>query len=243
VKFLLVFVTVVISVGAYAKVIVSSDPYPPLIYTDSVGAAVGSVPEILPKILNLSSAEIEYRFSPWKRVLSDAEKGSVDIIGPLLITPDRAKYLVFTEPLMMAQISIWARRDNPKVQKFLNKQAKDFNDLKDLTFGQILGYSFGAKFGEFFNKPSVRKVEVVDMAQGVRMLVSKRIDVFLAYDPVIEFYFRELKIKKDEFVIIGEAARNLKYVMGISKKSILVDQLPQINQRILDLGNNSKSVK
>ncbi|WP_413291776.1 substrate-binding periplasmic protein [Bdellovibrio sp. HCB185ZH] len=236
-KFSLGILITIFSYMASAKIIVSSDPYPPLIYPNNHGAPSGTVPEILPQILDMPSSALTYRFSPWKRVLSDAEKGSVDIIGPLLITPERAKFLVFTEPVIRANISLWVRRDNPKVKDLIkrNQPVKDFRELGNLTFGQILGYAFGEDFGAFFNKPEVRKVEVVDMGQGVQMLASKRIDVFLAYNPVIEYYIDVLKLNKGDFAVLGEANHEVLYVMGISKKSSLVNKLPQINQRILDL--------
>ncbi|WP_168196531.1 ABC transporter substrate-binding protein [Bdellovibrio sp. ZAP7] len=235
-KFWLGILIFLFSVGALAKIIVSSDPYPPIIYPKK-GMPTGIVTDILPLILGKPASELTYRFSPWKRVLSDAEKGSVDIIGPLLITPERSEFLVFTEPLIRANISLWVRRDNPKVKELIkrNQPIKDFRELGDLTFGQILGYAFGEDFGAFFNKPEVRKVEVVDMGQGVQMLASKRIDVFLAYDPVIEYYIGELKLNKDDFVVLGEANHEVLYVMGISKKSSLVKELPEINRRISDL--------
>lgn len=64
----------------------------------------------------------------------DAQKGNLDIIGPMLETPERAQYLVFTRPMMRANISLWVRRDNPKLKVFLeqNKKIENFNELKDL---------------------------------------------------------------------------------------------------------------
>ncbi|QLY25821.1 ABC transporter substrate-binding protein [Bdellovibrio sp. KM01] len=235
-KFWLGILIFLFSFGALAKIIVSSDPYPPLIYLKK-GVPAGTVTDILPLILDKPASELTYRFSPWKRVLLDAEKGSVDIVGPLLITAERSRFLVFTEPLIRANISLWVRRDNPKVKELIkrNQPIKDFRELGDLTFGQILGYAFGEDFGAFFNRPEVRKVEVVDMGQGVRMLTSKRIDVFLAYSPVIEYYIGELKLNKGDFYVLGEANREVMYVMGVSKKSSLVKELPKINQRIIDL--------
>lgn len=58
---------------ASARVLVGSDPYPPLIYPGPHGA-LGSVPDTLPELLNVSPQDIDYRFYPWKRVLMDAQK-------------------------------------------------------------------------------------------------------------------------------------------------------------------------
>ncbi|MEK2689744.1 substrate-binding periplasmic protein [Bdellovibrio sp. GT3] len=240
---LALFVTFFFQTG-FAKVLVGSDPYPPFIYTEN-GKTAGRMVEFLPLIMEVQPKDIVYRILPWKRVLADAEKGQLDFIGPLLETEERKKYLVFTEPIFKGNISLWVYRKNPRIKHLLSETFDGSKSSKfdHLIFGQILGYSFNDSQESPYNHNKVRKVEVLTVEQGVKMLATGRIDIFLAFDPVIEHFISELKLQKGDFASLAGVSQEVNYVMGISKKSPWAQKVGQINFRIAEVSKKKKRVK
>ncbi|WP_413583290.1 substrate-binding periplasmic protein [Bdellovibrio sp. HCB288] len=201
--------------------------------------------EYLPMIMNVPQEDVQFQILPWKRVLSDAQKGQLDVIGPMLETEDRKKFLVFTETVFKGNISLWVSRNNPRIKHLLNTAFDDGKSSKfdHLTFGQILGYSFNDSPNSPYNHSKVKKVEVQTVEQGVKMLHSGRIDIFLAFDPVIEHFIVELKLNKDDFFPLTGATQEVNYVMGISKKSPWAQKVVQINAKIAEVAKQKKTVK
>ncbi|WP_413586170.1 substrate-binding periplasmic protein [Bdellovibrio sp. HCB274] len=237
-KFLWALLMMLSSQISLAKVTVGSDPYPPFIYSEN-NKFKGTLVDYLPLVLDIPSTEITYRLIPWKRVLADAQKGQLDLVGPLLVTEERKEYLIFTEPIFKGNISLWIYRHNPKTKELQKETFAAGTSAKfdNLIFGQILGYSFNDSPQSHYNPKKVRKVEVLTVEQGIKMLKSGRIDIFLVFDPVVEHFISDLKLNQTDFMPLTGASQEVNYVMGISKKSPLAKKIDQINKRISEVSN------
>ena len=81
---------------------------------------------------------------PWKRSMLMAEKGELDLLVSLRITPERSKYLKFTSHRAFPNpIVVFARKD----RQF---PYKSWKDLKSLKGGVALGDTFGGGFDEYW---------------------------------------------------------------------------------------------
>lgn len=109
---------------------------------------------------------------PWKRVLLAAEQGQVDIVLPLRINAERARYLRFSRyPAFENPIAVFVRQRQPI-------RYTGWDSLKGYRGGISLGDVFGDGFDQYL--AANLKVETApDMASNFRKLALGRIDYFI----------------------------------------------------------------
>lgn len=131
------------------------------------GASVALLKQVMP-------AEVQLRavVYPWKRVLQMAEIGQLDIILPLRINAERARYLRFgKQPAFDNPIAVFTRRDSSL--RYLS-----WESLKPYRGGVSLGDVFGEGFDEYL--ASQLQVETApSMEANFKKLALKRIDYFV----------------------------------------------------------------
>ncbi|MDC7717365.1 transporter substrate-binding domain-containing protein [Vogesella sp. DC21W] len=131
------------------------------------GASVEQLQRILPARVKLLP-----QLYPWKRVLQRAENGQIDIILPLRINADRARYLRFSQtPAFENPIAVFVRKDKHILYD-------GWHSLKSYRGGISLGDIFGDGFDEYL--AAYLTVETAsDMASNFRKLELGRIDYFV----------------------------------------------------------------
>ncbi|MFV8249659.1 substrate-binding periplasmic protein [Bdellovibrio bacteriovorus] len=212
------------------KIIFASDPYPPFIYEQN-GEAKGTAVDALEKILEIPRKDLEIRIIPWKRALKAAEQGSVDIIGPMQIDPKK-DYLLFTKKVFPSEEAVWTLASSQYLSQL---NWKTTEELRNHNLGYVLGYEYAEPFGSYLKSPLAKKVEVQDVIQGMRKLLSGDISLFICNTQVLEFYAKSEGIPLKTFKRIGPPIVEEFGVFGISHKSKLARDLDKINARISKL--------
>lgn len=197
------------------KVIFASDPYPPYIYEDA-GRPQGSAIPALQKLLNIPVKDIEVRIIPWKRALKEAELGTIDIIGPMQKDPEKSHYLAYTKQLFVAEEAMWTLASNLQIATL---NPKSVMELQAHNVGYVAGYEYAEPFGGFLLSPKTKKVEVPDIAQGLRLLHSGAIKLFICNSTVMQFYIEQEGLPAKAFTMVGAPIREDWGFFGISRKS------------------------
>jgi ABC-type amino acid transport substrate-binding protein len=158
---------------------------------------------------------------PWPRMMNLARQGELDVVAGLLSTPEREKFMYFTEPFYTTTLYAFVHRKSR-----INLTSID--DLTEYTRVNIRGNSVGKKLDAIL-KPTT--VDVNNERQQISMVVSGRADYFL--DTRLEFtnyqrnYLGWEKIKRLPLPIETMDAK-----LGISKASPCVKYLEQFNRII-----------
>ncbi|NMP31695.1 transporter substrate-binding domain-containing protein [Thalassotalea sp. M1531] len=152
---------------------------------------------------------IELYPCPWVRCLKLIETGQADIIDDLFKTRDREEFIQYLSPHFTVQKAGFRFYS-------LSKKIKSFADLDGLIIAHLRGYKHFEKFDQATN---FTKVPVLDLEIMVNLMMSNRIDVFIAPPSFdikhIEPFDPDEKIKKQEFDYIVD----MPLYLGISKKS------------------------
>ena len=131
------------------------------------GASVEQLQLILPAKVKLLP-----QIYPWKRVLQRARNGQIDIILPLRINADRARYLRFSQnPAFENPIAIFVRKGK-------NLPYQGWHSLKPYRGGISLGDIFGDGFDQYL-AANLTVESAQDMASNFRKLELGRIDYFI----------------------------------------------------------------
>jgi polar amino acid transport system substrate-binding protein len=155
------------------RAIVTGDPdYRPISWLEG-NALQGAAEEIVAAALDRIGQPYEIRaVGPWKRVLSLAETGEIDIVAELKHTPEREAYLAFTStPVFVNPIAAFTRRQD--LRRIVAKE-----DLVGLRGGTVLGMRFGGDL-DAFAAAHLDLKEVPREELGFRMLEAGRLDYFL----------------------------------------------------------------
>lgn len=209
------------------KIRFASDPYPPFIYEEK-GVAKGTALPLLAKMLAVKESDLDVKIIPWKRALKEAENGTVDIIGPMQIDKKKT-YLLYTKQVLKTEEALWALANNRYLSQM---QWQTTEDLRHYSIGYVLGYEYGEPLGAYLKAANSRKVEVQNVAQGIRKLHSGEIQLFVCNTDVLAFYAQQEGIPLKAFKRVGRPIIEDFGVFGISKKSSLSQDVQKINSRV-----------
>jgi len=147
----------------------------------------------------------------------------------LIKTPERSRYLQFTEPVMTVRGLIWSVAGQ-------NQGAIHFSHLEDLKpyrIGVTLGYSYGPEFDALL-KTMTAEPAASDYL-NYKKLLAQRIDIFPANEIVARGLFKKHPELQGKFHHSDRSFIQWVLRMGIGKKSALVPLIPQINQELARL--------
>ena len=186
----------------------------------------------LPEIFDVSADQVESKIMPWKRAIKQVELGQIDVMGPLVVDPRKEAYVVFTEPLMTRDMFLWFKNSNMATKK---KTWNELSDLKPFTIAHVLGYYYGPDFENFLKLSDVKKIEVVDVAHGIKALEAGEADLFIGSKVIIEENVEKIGIQIESFGHMPKPVSKLSFVLGISKKSAWAKKVDELNKRVLKI--------
>src|SRR5512132_3215879 len=97
--------------------------------------------DVMNAVAKRAGLSVTYRVFPtWSETLAALERGEIDLIPVVVITPGREKSLLFTRPVLTSPMSIFVRRD-----------AENIQDLADLA-GRRMGVIKGGPVPEWLGK-------------------------------------------------------------------------------------------
>ena len=147
------------------------DPtWPPFEQLDGDGAYAG----IASDFVTLLAQRLDTVLTPvygltWTEVLDGVKRGAIDVIPCIVRSPEREKYLLFTQPYLRFPSVIVTRKEGP----FLSGLA----DLAGREVGVVKGYVTHELIGRDY--PDIRLRPFENLEEGLRSLAEGRIVAFV----------------------------------------------------------------
>lgn len=210
--------------------------YPPYHWCQSQQALTGASVEQL-RLITPGGVKLLPRLYPWKRVLQAAETGQLDIILPLRINADRARYLRFSQnPAFENPIAVFTRKDRPI-------RYQGWDSLKPYRGGISLGDIFGDGFDEYL--ASNLTIDVgPDMESNFKKLELGRIDYFITGRYVGMAYLKKEKMAgliSDWPTPVSVSKIHLGF--GNKVPAAVIDEMDQSLKKMADSGASTALLK
>ncbi|MET0012794.1 MAG: transporter substrate-binding domain-containing protein [Sedimenticola sp.] len=158
------------------------DHYPPYEIVDGKGGYEGLGAEYLNRISQRTGLQFEILTGlSWAQLQEGAAKGEVDVISVITKTPERSKYLRFTESHLLHPQVVITRLDHPAVTGIA--------DLKGKTMAVSEGYSEIEDLNRDF--PSIKQVVVKNPLEELKLLASGQVDAVQGNLAITGYYIRK----------------------------------------------------
>jgi len=136
-----------------------------------------------------------------KRMFENLKHGAQYCVVGALKTPDREKFMLYSDPCRVSFYPMLVIRPNDKNISISDNQVsiKHLLDNDHLVFGEIAGIRYGKEINQLLehykNKENVKHIETVSgpdaLVQLMRMLVNKRVDYFIAEPTTIQYFLKK----------------------------------------------------
>ncbi len=124
--------------------------------------------------------DLEIRFVPWKRAMSEAKFGKVDGVLGAWYNVERTKSFEYTEFIGKSTLIFIKRKSQ-------NIEYNTLKDLKDYRIGVVRGYTYTDEF----DKAAFLKKDIVPTTeQNLLKLIHKRIDVTPDIEEVVHYIIK-----------------------------------------------------
>lgn len=207
------------------------DPWPPYV-EGKLGqdAEGGRLVELADRIFErLDGVEVRFPLIPWNRALRAVEDGSHDGIGMLLKTPERERFMAYSESLFSSDNLVWySEMTSPSGFSW-----RGIGDFQGHTVGVIRGYSYGDEIDAAIEDGHLVVASVPTVEHLFAMLARGRVDLVLANDSVgyaLATQYADARIRP-----AAKPTGTDVYFMGLSRKSAVAELLPRINEIIRSL--------
>ncbi|OSQ38274.1 substrate-binding periplasmic protein [Thalassospira mesophila] len=171
--------------GACNKITVGYSNYPPFSYQTDDGGVTGASIEVAQRAFRKMHIEVSTVQMPWARLLSEAERGTVDMITAAYRTDARRSWAVYADiPIGYERVVVIHDR---------TVQA-DVASLRDLRYRKGLlrrGDSHGPTVDRAIANKSINIETVPEIEAGLRMVSAGRADYLLSSDAVARNVLRE----------------------------------------------------
>jgi polar amino acid transport system substrate-binding protein len=207
--------------------------YPPFHWYDGKkmkGASIESFKEIF-KGTNIKVKP--KHLGPWNRVLSKAEKGSVDVVVSLKNSSKRTRYLQFTnESFYSNPFSVFKLKSS-------NWKYKKWSDLKKKDGLFNAGDSFGNSFDQFLKK-NLSETRTRDISQAFNLLIRKRYQYYVTGYHTGISHINSNKEYEDIEPILPFIEDDYIY-HGFSLKSKCLMHLSLVNKRLKEMRETGRT--
>ena len=157
----------------------------------------GIAGRIVKESFAMKGHKVEIHFGHWKEGMDWAKAGRSPkggkVHGTLLWfkTPEREKYLHYSEPIIHEKHVLFHRKDK-------NIRFKKYSDLSRLKIGAVIGFHYGKEFEEAERRNIIRVGRTYISEFAFAFLVHKKIDVFpqemlVGYHQLKEYFPRKLQ--------------------------------------------------
>jgi len=220
---------VVLAVVAYMsdseqQFIASGHPkYSPIMWK-SGNEIIGAGPELVQMIFSDMDMDVRSEYTgSWDKVQQNARTGNIDIIVAAYKNTERESYMDSTIPYTVDPVTLFIKNGS-------TFQYNNWEDLIEKNGVTTVGESFGQEFDSFIEEKL--DMIIVDTPEDAFSLLEKEdADYF-----VFGLYPGEENIAKngleDKIEITHDYITRQSFYITISKKSPLIDNIPEINELI-----------
>lgn len=129
----------------------------------------GAASALMTRAFAAVGIKVEYGFFPWNRAVILVERGAWDGTFIWVMTPERDRKFLASDPLFTIREVIFHSKRNPI-------QASRPEDLRGLVMGALDSSAFGAQFNDLVEAGEITVARVRNNRQLFRMLLSGRVD-------------------------------------------------------------------
>ena len=153
--------------------------YPPIEYFDEAGAYRGITADFMALMAErLGLVADVKRYPSWNHVIEATHQGEVDIWGAAAYTPERDKFMAFTDPYIHLPAVIVVRKEK--------SGPMNMRDLQGMKVVLIRNYASAEYVKQNF--PGLNYIEVPDLEAGLRMVSYSIADAIIATNAAALFY-------------------------------------------------------
>ena len=149
------------------KIRLTNGEWAPYQSKDLPGYGVSS--QLVTKAFEAVGIEVEYGFFPWNRAMLLVEQGAWDGTFMWVLTPERERFYLASDPLFVLREVIFYSKDNPV-------EAKELEDLNGKVMGALDSSAFGQQFAPLIDDGSIIVARVPNNQQLFQMLAMGRVD-------------------------------------------------------------------
>ncbi|WP_224983807.1 substrate-binding periplasmic protein [Geomonas agri] len=219
-------------VGCTSLVYSANPQYPPFHWAAGKGfegASIELLSLALPK--GVTARPVVY---PWKRVLYLAEQGGVDLVVSLRKTPEREKFLVFTEHRSFPNPAVvFVRKDR-------TFPMRSWQDLKGHKGAISLGDSFGEEFDRYRRKELDIK-EANTVVENLRRLDAGNVDYFITGKYPGTYYLD--RIGNGRIVSLDTPVTSRSIYFAFSRKSPCASLVDEVSRHLEELERDGTADK
>ena len=199
------------------NLVLSYDPsFAPIEFTDEQGAFSGFSSDLfglIERSLGVTFAVIT--FDSWGEMLEAAREGKVDIVSQIAHTPQRERYLNFTNSYLQIPNVIVVRKD-------INRPLQ-IEDLKGMKVGVADNYAIHEVILE--NHPSIDLVPTSDEKMGLMQLSVGEIDAMIVYISSASYFIQHFGLSNVK--IAGTTPYEFNFAIGSNKSLPLLNSVLQ----------------
>lgn len=157
----------------------------------------------------------------WKETLQFAKEGKCHLIAMLNQSPERDKYLTFTDIYFRAPNALYGHFDQTMVGNLSSITTQSIAVVYDYRLYHYLKNTF----------PEMNVISVKNQYEGLQKVEAQEIDYFVGSYYSANKIIKELSLSKLRIVGIAELEDNLR--IGVNKNSVHL--IPQLNKAISEL--------
>ncbi len=209
--------------------------YEPFMYKTKNQEIKGVFRDIIVEIFSRIDIPLKYDVYPWKRTQAMVKSGQADA----MITVPTQKRLTFlspTDPIVNSQISIFVRKDNPRI-----KEIMAIKSVKGLEGFKIVDY-----LGDGWAEKNFKGLEVYWAPGGytaaILILARKGADVFVDDNIAIKYRIKTLLQDKSNpsaglkaIVASKHIFHTIPFCLLIRKDSKYLDIIPEFNKKLAEI--------
>jgi PAS domain S-box-containing protein len=207
-------------VAAHPKIRVNGDEWPPFVIQERSGRYSGISIDILKLAARKVGLEVEIVPGSWDEMLEMLKSGELDLAHDIVITPERKKFLHFTEPYFEMANAIYVSNETDDI--------RTIHDLKGKTVPVVKGYYLQEILSNQY--PDINQIVVSSPLEGLKKVTSGEADAYLGALAVSQYL-----VQKNLITSLKIAGYFEQMPMNISM-GVRKDHLPLANivQKALD---------
>jgi len=212
---------------AFARpLIIAYVDFPPYEYSEN-GRPAGILVTIVKQVFEQAAIPYKLQFLPFKRAYSEVKVGKIDGLFNFYKIPERKPYFDYSKPILQNPLVFFVRKET-------HIKYDTLADLKGLSVGAMLGYTYGSEF----DKTTHFNIDRASSHQGnFSKLLFGRIDAYPC-DKLVGIYVARKNNMMSEFVILPKPLKVMDGHIGFTKGKHSA-AIEKINMEIVKMQENN----